>query len=217
VYVESSPAVGVPEAATCRTEANKETNPPQRQDEESDASKIQDFNAPGSEFSINVKKAERESSAGLALDPKDSCSAVVISVWPGPVQAWNMANRDREVRPNDRIISVNGARGDVQLILDRLREDQDLEIVLRRPTEFRVLVAAKRSLGITVRYAPHGTSLLVDRVNQHGLVKVWNMAYPDHEVQVHDRIVEVNGIRGPPDLLLRELNSAGALELVIFR
>eukprot|EP00415_Alexandrium_ostenfeldii_P000731 UN0731 len=177
----------------------------------------EDFDAPGAEFRITVRKVSAESSVGVSLDPKDSCTAIVISVCPGPIQAWNLAHKNRQVRPNDRMISVNGVQGDAQLLLERLQQDRQLDIMLRRPREFRVLVAANRSLGMTVSYAPRGTSLLVDCVKQHGLVRVWNDANPHHEVQVHDRIVEVNGRRGPPDLLLRALNSAGALELVLFR
>jgi len=177
----------------------------------------EDTTAPGAEFCVTIQKADSESSAGLELDPKDRVTAVVTAVWPGPVLTWNTAHRDLEVRPNDRILSVNDASGDVQLLLNRLQQDTQLVMLLRRPTEFRVSVAAQRSLGISVSYAPRGTSLLVDEMGSRGLLRVWNSANPGREVEVRDRIVEVNGIRGSPELLLRELKSSGALELVLFR
>mmetsp|Transcript_14560 Transcript_14560/g.30520 ORF Transcript_14560/g.30520 Transcript_14560/m.30520 type:complete len:253 (+) Transcript_14560:83-841(+) len=179
--------------------------------------RFEDPNLPGAEYRITISKADSQRQVGLDLDVKDGITAVVTVVWPGPVQSWNLAHGDLEVRPNDRILSVNGASGDVQLLLDRLREDAELEMLLRRPTEFRASATSRRSLGVTVGYAPCGTSLLVDQVSERGLLTEWNDANPGQEVRPRDRIVEVNRVRGPPELLLRELNSAGALELVLFR
>lgn len=176
-----------------------------------------DASLPGAEFRIVLRRTGAGSVAGLDLDPQDGVTAVVTAVRAGLVLAWNITHKHLEVRPNDRILSVNGERGDASKLLERLRHDTQLTILLRRPREFRVSVAAKRNLGMTVSYAPQGTSLVVDVVNHRGLLQVWNNANPGREVMVHDRIVEVNGVRGPPERLLRELNSLGALELLVFR
>mmetsp|Transcript_95709 Transcript_95709/g.239801 ORF Transcript_95709/g.239801 Transcript_95709/m.239801 type:complete len:502 (+) Transcript_95709:174-1679(+) len=70
-------------------------------------------------------------------------------------------------------------------------------------------------LGIDVD-TTHGAALLVDAV-KGGLVEEWNNQHPQLQVRAGDRIVEVNGITGDAQEILKECQSAQWLNMRIRR
>jgi len=61
-----------------------------------------------------------------------------------------------------------------------------------------------------------GVSLIVDRIKE-GFVKSWNEEHPDMAIQVHDRIIEVNGTRFNAQALAAELHHAKVWDMRISR
>merc|ERR1712194_63701 len=94
-----------------------------------------------------------------------------------------------------------------------------LEMMLRRPTEFSVVVERgpdSKDLGFALEHSPTGYSLLVQNLKD-GLIIEWNQLHPDNIVQCGDRIISVNGVCGLTDRLMRELVRKQKLTLVFRR
>merc|ERR1719359_2554924 len=64
------------------------------------------------EFTITLRKTPDNSRLGLTVDIANSVCMVVDKVNGGLLAAWNQSNTDLEVKPGDRIITVNGQSGD---------------------------------------------------------------------------------------------------------
>merc|ERR1712194_435037 len=106
-----------------------------------------------------------------------------------------------------RVTSVNDVRGNSRKLVDRLRLDNTLQLVLIRPEEVRIVLdrslneGVVEPLGMDLNYLPHGNSLLVLGFTD-GVVSAFNAANADNRIAKGDRIVQVNGLRGPaPDLI----------------
>merc|ERR1712187_204908 len=114
-----------------------------------------DANTPGSVF-------------GIELDNLDGRIAQVCDLKPGVIKAYNQSCAfDLRVIPGDFIMSVNGS-SNVQEMLTRLRTDTSLDLLIRRPEPFAVFIRKNNSaLGLVVKRAPTGISLLV--VSVYGL------------------------------------------------
>mmetsp|Transcript_116518 Transcript_116518/g.371855 ORF Transcript_116518/g.371855 Transcript_116518/m.371855 type:complete len:128 (+) Transcript_116518:226-609(+) len=118
----------------------------------------------------------------------------------------------------DLIISVNGISGDVQEMIAEMQSCMQLELVVRRPTEFNISVSrGAHPLGCAIRYdATVGISLIIEEV-QEGAVKVWNKQNPDYQVLPGDRIIAVNFMHGTAAQILERLSYKGDLKLTIAR
>lgn len=81
-------------------------------------------------FSITLKK-EAESLLGVqVISARQGLG--IVSIGPGLVRDWNMADPRHEVRPGDRIVFVNGVRS--QRMVSELTKVGTLYIVLQRGT-----------------------------------------------------------------------------------
>jgi len=69
-------------------------------------------------------------------------------------------------------------------------------------------------LGIEV-YHGNGKTLVVKAIDSGGLVHAWNQSHPEAELQVHDQIVEVNGIQGNSIWLQEECQKSALLTLTV--
>mmetsp|Transcript_60777 Transcript_60777/g.170323 ORF Transcript_60777/g.170323 Transcript_60777/m.170323 type:complete len:145 (+) Transcript_60777:172-606(+) len=90
--------------------------------------------APTSEFTIMLKKTEGCNLLGIDVDLGDGVSLVVDDVKEGTgmVQAWNKANPKKAVAKDDRIVAVNGVRGDSVRLAEACKNDAVLEMVVSR-------------------------------------------------------------------------------------
>jgi hypothetical protein len=144
---------------------------------------------------------------GLDLDLLDGESALVVDVTPGVLHHGegkvNRTGENHFMQEHDRILEVNGARGVVDLVA-RLKEDSVWNLLVQRPLRFTVQITKGKaaSLGLELCHADNGTSLLISKVLE-GPMQDWNASHPELRVKTGDRIVGVNGIRGPAELLLR--------------
>jgi len=57
-----------------------------------------------------------EGRLGVKIDDSDNVSLVIIHVGPGLIAEWNGEHRDLEISVGDRIVEVNGVRGDAAQI-----------------------------------------------------------------------------------------------------
>lgn len=85
------------------------------------------------EFCVAFQKKDPKK-FGLEVAKKSTC-LVVTKVAAGPVQAWNEANPEREVKLGDRVVAVNGAEGKAANLLTRFNKDQRLRLTLVRPAQ----------------------------------------------------------------------------------
>lgn len=99
-----------------------ELEPLPSQDQEKEAKK---------EFTITVKKTSTESRLGVDVDLTDGIALQIDKVNDGLVADWNKEHPDRQVKPNDRVISVNGARGNALTMTDVCKHDDVLEMVIQ--------------------------------------------------------------------------------------
>jgi len=170
---------------------------------------------PGSTFSVTIVRSSSEP-IGLDIDLIDGLSAVVVDVKEGAVQNWNERNPESALKLNDRIIEVNGARLESNSIVARLKSDTTWVLQVQRPSEFAVSIsrADAPSLGMDLRYAPNGSTLMITQVGD-GPMQDWNTAHPEKVVNKHDRIIQLNGVRGTPTSLLQASEDAENLSMVI--
>lgn len=159
-----------------------------------------------------------EDGLGLDLDLLDDTGIMVNAVLGGAVHSWNkQADSGLQVRYGDRIVEVNGVRGNSQDHLDRLKEVESLQLWLKRPVAVRISGNAYfKSIGLVITYAPDGSTLLIQEVKKEGIVVDWNEDNPEFAVHEHDRIVEVNGAAGFATELMELLRSVDEVELLIF-
>jgi len=169
----------------------------------------------GSEFRVQIERSANEL-IGLDIDLIDGVSAVVVDVKEGAVFKWNERHPDSKIQVNDRIVEVNGVRNDANAIVSKLKRDTVWNLLLQRPSEMRVTInrANAPSLGMDLRYAPNGTSLMITAVGE-GPMQDWNVANKSVTVQKYDRIIELNGIRGTPQRLLQASEGVEKLDMVI--
>mmetsp|Transcript_75881 Transcript_75881/g.245736 ORF Transcript_75881/g.245736 Transcript_75881/m.245736 type:complete len:344 (-) Transcript_75881:105-1136(-) len=85
------------------------------------------------EFCVAFQKKDPKK-FGLEVAKKSTC-LVVTKVAAGPVQAWNEANPEQEVKLGDRVVAVNGAEGKAANLLTRFNKDQRLRLTLVRPAQ----------------------------------------------------------------------------------
>jgi hypothetical protein len=67
---------------------------------------------------------------GITINYKKSSLGIwIATLGEGLVMSWNQANQDKAVCEDDRIIGVNGVRGDSSTIVAKLRENSDTVIL----------------------------------------------------------------------------------------
>eukprot|EP00931_Biecheleriopsis_adriatica_P079000 TRINITY_DN52417_c0_g1_i1.p1 TRINITY_DN52417_c0_g1~~TRINITY_DN52417_c0_g1_i1.p1 ORF type:complete len:145 (+),score=43.51 TRINITY_DN52417_c0_g1_i1:52-486(+) len=87
---------------------------------------------PGEQFSIVLKKTADRSKLGIDVDLTDNMALVVDSIKDGLVMDWNRDHEGLPVGKNDRIISVNGIKGDAQQLTELCRVQETLEMVVQK-------------------------------------------------------------------------------------
>lgn len=98
----------------------------------------------------------------------------------------------------------------------KLKSDMSWSLVVQRPSEFVVSItrADAPTIGMDLRYAPNGNTLMITRVGE-GPMQEWNSKHPDKAVCKHDRIVQLNDVRGAPLQLLQASEGLETLHLIV--
>jgi len=170
------------------------------------------------EFNISLTK-KKGSPPGVELDSTDGVTIRVSAVSEGPFQDHNESEEAKDkVSPGDFIVRANKAEGDSNKILRELKSASALDLTIRRPEEFSVVLErsdTKKPLGLELK-KPAGNELIVARTAK-GAIQAWNSSHADREVRKGDRVVAVCGKRGAAADLQRELNSQKLAVLTIVR
>lgn len=167
-------------------------------------------------IAVSVVKGE-DCQVGLDLDTLAPGVIQVVDVLDGVLNTYNLGAPDaKHIKPHDFILSVNKAQG-TSSMLERLRQDTALELMLvRPPPPFAVTLQSYADLRGALHGATRGVSLLI--VQLTGGLEAWNSANTDRAVRIYDRVVSVNGTRGPARVLLQRMShELAALELEIIR
>jgi len=170
---------------------------------------------PGTTFTARITRNEEEP-IGLDIDLIDGVSAVVVDIKEGAVKSWNEMNPDSAIRVNDRIVQVNGAKHEANLLVSNLKQETQWNLEVQRPAMFTVSISRTeaQSLGMDLRYAPNGTTLMITHVGE-GPMQEWNKTHPHQQVTRHDRIIQLNGVRGTPTTLLHASEDSSMLDMEI--
>jgi len=84
------------------------------------------------EFTITVKKTQGGPRLGVDVDLSDGVCLLIDKVNDGLVSEWNKSNPEKEVRKDDRVVSVNGASGNAQELAEVCKRDEVLNMVIER-------------------------------------------------------------------------------------
>lgn len=167
------------------------------------------------EFDVQISKEGED----LGVDVHASGALLICDIKCGPVSEWNLDNPERPVQPGDRVVEVNGQRGDTDELIAVLRRDKHLNIRLRRLNRFRVtLTNFPGRLGIEIKGLDSSVKVL--SINE-GAVQEWNQeARSDLQVRPGDRIVAVHGERGAFPRLVQAIKATSPgsnMELTLVR
>mmetsp|Transcript_90173 Transcript_90173/g.232777 ORF Transcript_90173/g.232777 Transcript_90173/m.232777 type:complete len:169 (-) Transcript_90173:63-569(-) len=86
---------------------------------------------------------------------------------------------------------------------------QTFAVTLRKSSD-------RTSLGVDVDVS-NGKELIIDKVQEHGLVADWNKLKPESQLRVNDVVVAVNGVKGNAELMTTEVANNQVLEFVVCR
>ena len=73
------------------------------------------------EFIITLDKSNGER-LGMDVDHEDGRTLAVDAITGGLIEKWNAENPLKALRPKDRIVEVNGMRGDVLQLVDECKK-----------------------------------------------------------------------------------------------
>jgi hypothetical protein len=179
-----------------------------------------------------------EESHGLQYDVSDGSTIYFVGIKTGQVAAYNEDEKwSRRVVPGSFITSVNGISGNSDAMEAELNgATSELELVIRRPREWRVAIWASnaREFGLEFAKKKKGSSLLITQVLdssktissggqtkvRRSVVQEWNAEQPDQTICAGDRVIAVNGYKGKANYLFKKIQMefrTGRFHLTIVR
>mmetsp|Transcript_118441 Transcript_118441/g.281169 ORF Transcript_118441/g.281169 Transcript_118441/m.281169 type:complete len:232 (-) Transcript_118441:175-870(-) len=160
---------------------------------------------------------QKDGPHGLQIDGTDPDCALVRAIKDGAVAEWNKITMENRVKVFDRIVEVNGTKGQAPDLVKALAADSEsTSITIQRPSERQVKLQKPGEIGVILNYKKVGSAApWISNINA-GLLSQWNQERPEHAVQTHDRIVAVNGAKGAPEeLMLKMKEATSTLDLSI--
>merc|ERR1711862_316802 len=83
------------------------------------------------EFTITIDKSDG-AKLGVDVDHQDGKTLLIDAVTGGLVATWNAANPEKAVKTRDRIVEVNGIRGEVLQLVEECKKNIVLQMVVQR-------------------------------------------------------------------------------------
>merc|ERR1719329_1179600 len=175
----------------------------------------------GQEYAVSLLRGIE---LGIDVSHKDNHTLLVTRVnSAGSVNKHNKSCRSRGksaehllIMPGDRILEVNGLRGQVHDMISRIKNADELKMTLRRLEEVLVHVELPRgSLHYDLQaevLAVHADGVSLEVTWVHGSLIMTPVA-----IERGDRIVEINGRRGDSTRLSWELEDAQVPAAVVIR
>jgi hypothetical protein len=177
------------------------------------------------EFIIELKKTPETGSLGVELDSLGGGVLEVCGIRDGLVKEYNTncANIEKQVQIGDFFTAVNGLTGISALtIVERIQRDNQLCLTIRRPRPWQVnLTHTPQNSGSSIRPSLNCTnnarSVLVLDISSDRVIQAWNAAHPNRDIRMNDRILVVNGICSESVGMMKEVESAPLLKMLVVR
>mmetsp|Transcript_135766 Transcript_135766/g.378324 ORF Transcript_135766/g.378324 Transcript_135766/m.378324 type:complete len:353 (-) Transcript_135766:142-1200(-) len=174
-----------------------------------------------SEVTVTVTR-ESGKPWGLDLDTQDLQTLYVTTeATQGAVREYNSrAEPAQQIQQGDFIVKVNSAEMHAARMLNEMKNQDELQITLRRPEEFLVAInrsSPTQSLGAEFPSKLVGNVLVITKEISDGTFLEWNNANPDSVVTKGDRIIAVGNKRGTAMELLTTLSQANRCHVTIVR
>lgn len=83
-------------------------------------------------FGVVLEKTEKNMALGVDVEVVDNVALTIRRVNEGLVKSWNRENPDREIKEGDRVIRVNGRRGDVDALANVCTNHTILNMLIER-------------------------------------------------------------------------------------
>lgn len=147
------------------------------------------------EFEASLDKSGGEK-LGLDISAYDGKTLLVGKVKTGPVERWNAQHAgqwDKCICRGDRIIVINGVRGDSDELLGAARADV-LNVTVCRRIEFVVSIEhnGNDNFGLAFHDSPN-LLVIISRVDE-GIAEDTNQFNPaDMEIRPGDQVLQLNG------------------------
>jgi len=171
------------------------------------------------EFRLTILK-DPQQDAGVELDTQDTMNAYIVGLKAGPFQEHNLrAPKSDHVKAGQFIVQANDDRSTAASMADIVRNGSRVDMIIRRPLEMTVAVDKKDKkapLGIDFPAKITGNNLLIVGLKD-GPVNDWNLANPDLEVKLGDRITAVNGQSGKATELCKKMKALDRFLMTIVR
>lgn len=169
---------------------------------------------------FQVRLTKRETGEPLGIDVRLRADNLkVISVRGGLVADWNASAvswRD-EVRVGDRIMEMNGCRGTGKQLVEAMKDQPVLNMVVRRLNHFEVVLHRRADAMLGIHVLLETDHLVVTSVGE-GVVAEWNKAHEQEAVLMGDEIFEVNGVYGDSERIKEAIMQPDAnLRLLVVR
>jgi len=176
--------------------------------------------APEKEFIVELDNPKKKA-LGLEVETQDGKMLYVSAVKNGLVQTFNKeAEPTKQIMPGDFIVKVNGVEGASKKLNEALKKKEtSFSLVCRRAEEWRVVVdrgADKGPIGFGYVKPAVGHSIVMTDIAA-GPLSAWNEENPEREVRPFDRILAINGKRGKPDAILKQMKATGRFTMLVAR
>lgn len=148
------------------------------------------------EFEVTLDKSGGEK-LGLDISPYDGKTLLVGKVKPGPVERWNEQHQEQWekcVFRGDRMIVINGVRGDSDELLGAAKADV-LNVTLCRRIEFVVAIEYSGSGNFGLDFQDTSDGRVIIRQVGEGVVEDTNRLNPsDMEIRSGYQVLQLDGV-----------------------
>jgi len=157
-------------------------------------------------YEVMISKGNQK--LGIDINHYDTTTLLVTKVNLGPVSDHNAKRTDLQITSGDRILEINGVRGEVKEMLAKIKQDSDLRMTLQRLPESTLEISragAVRDVGVVAEVCD-GMTLIIHSIEEGLSVRYIGGALQD--ARKGDRIIGINNVRGDAAKLKDELAGA---------
>lgn len=88
------------------------------------------------EFEVYIEKAPEGPLSRIGLDINRNLMTAlrITKLKEGCVMEWNTRHPEKKVQPEDRIVQVNGIKGSADQLVETIRSNQKLHLLIQRPS-----------------------------------------------------------------------------------
>lgn len=162
------------------------------------------------DFSTSIDKGERK--LGIDINYHDNVTLLVTKINEGPVMDHNATHKSEQLLPGDRIIELNGIKGNTQQMLASCKGATELKVTVTSGIEHTTYCTPGKGewLGISAEPCDQ-VCLVVTNVEEGSYTHTKGMKEgPELALHADDRIVGINDVKLDAAALMKELSSASS-------